>query len=248
MRNLLVSDFFKLRKSMTFWICSGMSLLSAIVMATSMQPAQFPNISGVVIMGSIGVNGYNVNAIFIATFISIFLSSEFSYGTMKNVLSRGSNRIKVFLSKLIVSGVASLFMMFVLMVASLIIGTIKWGFDPYGIAKFSGIGSMILTQSLLMFAYAALFVCIVFTMRSVGAIAVNVLCIILLPDLLGTISTVIFRGGENLNDFWIGQAVLKVSTVTPLSGDVFSGIIIALVWVIATAIISIVLFRKRDVK
>lgn len=248
MRNLLVSDFFKLRKSMTFWLCCIMSLLSTIPMAISMEQSQFPNISGVVTMGSIGFNGYNLNAIFIATFISVFLSSEFSSGTMKNVLSRGLSRTKVFLSKLVVCGTASIFMMFVLMSASLLIGTIRWGLDSYGIAGFSGIGSMILTQSLLMCAYAALFTCVAITMRSAGAIAVNVLSILLVPNLLEPFTEMIFKDGTNLIDFWIGKAVLNVSTVTPLSNDVFSGIITALCWIIATAIIGIVLFRKRDLK
>lgn len=248
MINILVSDFYKLRKSITLWICVGMSLLAAIVMVVSTQSTQSPDISGIYIMGSVGVNGYNVNVIFIATFISIFLSSEFSFGTMKNVLSRGSDRIKVYLSKLIVCSIASLFMMVVLMGASLIVGTIYWGFDPHGIATFSGIGGMILTQSLLMVAYAALFACISVTMRSVGAIAIDIISILLFPNLLGPMSTVIFRGSVNLNDFWIGQSVLKVSTVTPLSNDVILGIIIALSWLLVSTIVGIALFRKRDVK
>jgi len=52
------------------------------------------------------------NLIFIGVFVAIFVSSEFGFGTMKNTLSRGAERIKVFFSKFIVCSGAALVMLF----------------------------------------------------------------------------------------------------------------------------------------
>lgn len=264
MRNLLTSDFYKLKKSKAFWICAALCLICGVVMVVSMQTAMhmaqqpihdpdldsmlemIPHAGGAWITGNLMGTGFTT--VFIGIFVAIFLSSEFSFGTMKNTLSRGADRAKVFLSKFIVCGCASLVMLFMFILTSLITGSIIWGFDPNGIVTLSGMLGMVLTQSLLTIAYVALFTFISMSMRGAGgAIATNIVCVTMASTLLSAIS-MLFGGKIDLSNYWIGGAVSKLATITPASGDITLGIVIALVWGIASMLIGTTLFKKQDVK
>lgn len=261
MLNILKSEFYKLKKSKTFWVCIALSLIFAIIMIvamqTSMSMALLPNhdpdldsmleiiplASGTYMLGYLLSMGFNT--VFVGIFVAIFISSEFSCGTMKNTLSRGADRKKVFLSKFLVCGCAALIMQFVFMITALFAGTIVWGF---GTATFSGMLGMILTQSLLTLAYTALFTFISMSMRSNGgAIATNIMCVTMASTLFSAIS-MLFGGRIDLGNYWIGGAVSKLATVTPASGDIVQGIIIAVIWTVAAIMIGTTLFQKQDVK
>lgn len=261
MRNIITSDFYKLKKSKAFWVCTALCLTFGILMIVAMQASMtmaqnnptdpefssvlemIPLASGTFMFGELVAMGFNT--IFVGIFIAVFVSSEFSYGTIKNTLSRGAGRIKVFASKFLVCGCAALIMQFVFMITVLTAGTIVWGF---GSATFSGMLGMVLTQSLLTLAYTALFTFISMTMRAGGgAIAVNIMCVTMAPTLLDAIS-MLFGGKLNLNNYWIGGAVSKLATVAPASNDMIQGIIIAAVWGAAAILLGTTLFKKQDVK
>ena len=190
--------------------------------------------------------GFNIT--FVGVFVAIFVSFEFSFGTMKNTLSRGADRIKVFFSKFIVCGSASLVMLFAFILSLLATGTIIWGFDPSGSATLTGIIGMVLLQSLLIVAFTALFVFVSMTMRSNGgAIATNIICVTMASTLLGAIS-MLFGGSIDLSHYWLSYSVSTLATLAPATSDVVHGILVALGWGIASLSLGTVLFKKQDVK
>lgn len=139
-------------------------------------------------------------------------------------------------------------MLFLFMLAVLAAGSIAWGYDPQGIATFSNMLGMVLLQILLILSYTTLFIFISMTMRSNGgAIAANILCATMATYLFTALS-MLFGGKVDLNNYWIGGAVSKLATVTPMAGDVVQGIIVAIAWGIASILVGTMLFRKLDVK
>lgn len=266
MLNLLKSDFYKLKKSKAFWICTVLCVVFGIIMVAAIQmdltkELANPNMDNPEYVQALemsknasGVWALNyflplgLNVIFIGVFIAIFVSTEFGYGTMKNALSRGADRIKVFLSKMIVCSCSSVVMLLVFMLAVLSAGSVAWGYDPQGVATFSNMLGLVLLQILLILAYTALFIFISMTMRSNGgAIATNILCATMATYLFTALS-MLFGGKVDLNNYWIGGAVSKLATVTPVAGDVIQGIIVAIAWGIASILVGTTLFRKLDVK
>jgi len=266
MLNIIKSDFYKLKKSKAFWVCTILCVVFAVLMVTAlnvgmnralanldsgdpemMQMAEMAeNISGISALQEFLPMGFNI--IFIGVFVAIFVSSEFGYGTMKNTLSRGADRIKVFFSKFVVCSCAALVMLLAFIAAMLAAGSIAWGFDPTGIVTFSGMLGMISLQSLLVIAYTALFVFISMTMRGTGgAIATNIICVTMASTLLGAIS-MLFGGSINLSDYWLEWGLSKFAVMSPPSGDIIQGILIALGWGIASLAAGTTLFKKIDVK
>ena len=261
MRNILKSDFYKLKKSKAFWICSLLCIAIAVMMVVAMQAglsrassmrdqreaAQFTaladNASGVFALEQFLPMGFNL--IFIGVFVAIFVSSEFGSGTMKNTLSRGAERLKVFFSKFIVCSVAALIMLFLFIAALLAVGSILWGF---GTATFAGMLGLILLQSLMVIAFTALFVFISMTLRGTGgAIATNIICVTMMSTLLGAIS-MLFGDSISLGDYWLDWGVSQFAVLSPPSGDIIQGLLIAFGWGIVSLVVGTTLFKKIDVK
>lgn len=264
MTNLLKSEFYKLKKEKAFIILLIVSAAFALVLAFALQGSTAmaairptdpdvqgivkmkPNFSGAWFMGYSLGNG--IHALIIAIFVSIFVSAEFNFGPMKNIVSKGYNRTKVYIAKFIVSAAAGLIMLVVYMAAGGIAGTIMWGFDPNGIASLGSVLSLFLDQALLIVAYTAVFVFVAMSLRSNGAsIGVNICVVMLVATLLQAVN-LLFGGSINLSDFWISGNISKLATMNPASGDLIRGVIVALAYTLVATVAGIALFKKQDIK
>ena len=115
--------------------------------------------------------------IFIAIVVSIFAASEFGFGTIKNIASRGFSRISIYFSKLIVSCFIALMIQLVYSIAYTSTATILWGFGEVSASYWPETLKIVGLEFLLTFAYTAVFVMVAMLIRqSGGAIAIN-LCI-----------------------------------------------------------------------
>jgi ABC-2 type transport system permease protein len=205
-----------------------------------------PNFGGAWFIGESLSNG--IHALIIGIFVSIFVSAEFNFGTMKNIVSKGFNRTKVYAAKFVICASAALLMLIVYMVAGCLAGTILWGFDPNGIASLGGMITLFLNQALLMIAYTAVFVFVATSLRSNGAsIGVNICVVMLVATLLQAIN-LLFGGSVNLSDFWISGNISKLATLSPAGSDVLRGIIVAVVYTAAATLAGSALFEKQDIK
>jgi ABC-2 type transport system permease protein len=181
-------------------------------------------------------------------FVSIFVSGEFHNGTMKHYVSKGFNRVQIYLSKLAVSGVAVLAIYLVNVAISLALGTALWGFDPSGAASISGVVTMVLGEGLLMLAYTSLFVLISMWLRSNGAsIAVAICAASVLPTILMAVDFMLVDV-ISLSSLWISGNVSALASISPESGAVMQGVIVGLCYLIGGTALGSALFRKQDIK
>ena len=265
MINLLVSDFYKLKKNKAFLIC----VILCIVIGALMVPAYEANLQADLKYESTDHDyvealeislqtsavwalkkflPFNYNALLIGIFIAVFITSEFTYGTVKNTLSRGVERSKIFLSKFLVCSAAALLMQILFILMLVISGSIVWGYDTHSISSFSGVIRVVLTQLLAILSFTALFTFISTAIRAYGgAIAIIILYTTVISTVL-TAFSLIFGFRESTRDYWLGGVIYKLAAVTPLPGDVSHGITVVLIWGILSLVIGIILFKKMDVK
>jgi len=251
MLNILKSDFYKLKKNRSFYVCTFVSIALAVIFAAAMQ-AGVTNASALdgrgaaEMLATVLFTGFNIFVI--AAFVPIFVATEFQYGTMNNTLSRGAGRTKVYLSKFIVSTCATLIMELAFMLTFLAMGSAMWGFDPLSVVTFSGLFTLVSTQVLMIVAYTALFTFTSMVMRgTVSAIATNIASLAIVTIVLNAISSV-FSETFSLADFWIGWGVSNLATLTPASADIVQGIMIAVAWGVASTVVGMTLFKKVDIK
>lgn len=253
--NILNAEFYKLKKSKPFWVCLLVCFLGAAMIPFALQQA--------VASGEPDVQGLSLSAVeclcysfgmpvltlVAAVFTSIFVSGEFHHGTMKNYVSKGFPRGKIFLSKFLACAVAVSVMMAVFTVMQLISGTIFLGFDPNGVFSFGTFFGMLFGSWLLIMAYTAVFVVVGMSLRSNGAaIATNICLVSIFPTLLGAIDFLLGGFGIKVSQFWIGGNLNAVATMTPASGALLTGVIVAVAYLILANIGGIYLFKKQDIK
>lgn len=253
--NIVKSELFKLRKSKPFWVC----LLVCAFVAAVLPFALYQGVkSGDPEFGSVSLSAIEVLcysfgmpnlSLIAAVFVSVFASGEFHNGTMKNYVSKGMNRGKVFAAKFGVSALAVTCMMIVYTPITLISGTIFLGFDPNGLFTVGTFLSMILTVWLLLMAYTAVFTAVSMTLRSNGAsIGVNICLVCIFPTLLSAIDFIFSGLGFSVSSLWIDGSLSAVATMTPASGAVVKSVVIGIVWLIASIAGGTALFRRKDIK
>ncbi len=268
MRGILRADGYKLKKNKLFWLCLLFSFVMGIVLvgasymemqeellaAPAAGSAEYGEYLNAVSMaeGASGIwaveygLGLGLLPILSGTFIAWFTASEFSYGTMKNTL--GISRRQIFLSKCIVNSVASILSLLFFMAGCWLAGTIIWGADPQGVGSFFSIVGMVLLQIFLIVAYGLFFTCnAVWIRSSSGSMAINILCGTGLTYVLSALN-LLFGGKVDLNHYWIGGAMGKLATVTPLSADVYRGLWAGVVWGGLFLALGVIAMRKKDIR
>ena len=255
--NIIKSEFYKLKKSKLFYICMLICAMIPAIMAIAIMAgvqtrgaegmsAIVEDISGATFLAEI--MGLALLPTVLAVFVSIFVSSEFHNGTMKNYVSKGFNRVRIYLSKLAVSGAAVLAMYAVHAAVSLALGTALWGFDPSGSAAVSGVVTMLLGEGLLLLAYTSVFVLVSMWLRSSGAsVAVTICAASVLPTIFMAIDLMLLDV-VSLSSFWISGNVSALASITPESGAVPQGLIVGFCYLIGGTVLGSLLFKKQDIK
>ena len=204
MKSLIRSDFYKLRKAKSFWVCMilsvALAVFSVLIMDFSVklmdkvpqQAAQEEaaleesglNISTDGIpMSSADLNASSMllmqfagtTTILISIFVSLFVGGEFSHGTIKNLASKNHTRTQIYLSKIIVSVIAAIVMTLLYAVVATGLGTALWGFGKVDSSFVANACKGIGIEFLLVSAFTAVFVMFSMLIRqSGGAIAANI--------------------------------------------------------------------------
>ncbi len=253
--NMVKAEFYKLKKSKPFWVCLCVCIFMAALLPFALAQAvasgepdvQDLSLSAVEITGH--AFSMPILTMVAAVFTSIFVSGEFTHGTMKNYVSKGFHRAKLFGAKLLVCAVAGTLMMAVFVPVILLSGTIFLGFDPHGVFSLSAFIGMLLTVWLLMMAYAAVFTAIGMTLRSNGAsIGVNICLVSIFQTLLSAADFIFKRIGFQLSTGWIDANLSAVATWTPASGALLTGALVGCVWLLLGIIGGTGMFCRQDIK
>jgi ABC-2 type transport system permease protein len=254
------SEFYKLKKSKTFYFC----LIACVVLAIFSVVLAGAIHAGILVRGAAdeaetseilsGVSlleqtlGLDFLPTIIAVFVSIFVSGEFTNGAMKNYVSKGYNRVRIYLSKFFVCSFAVMVMYLVNIALACAIGSFIWGFDPTGLASARSIAAMVLSEGLLLLAYTSLFVLLSMWLRSNGAsIAANI-CLVSLFSTILMLTTFITGDSFSLANYWISGNMSALATITPESGAMMQGIIVGLGYLTFGTVFGSALFKKQDIK
>lgn len=182
---------------------------------------------------------------FIAICICLYIASEYSQGTFKNTVSRGFSRHKIYLSKAVVSGAASIILATVYIAGAVIVSLLcSKVTDDFNVTQ---IIIEYLAYLVLVLATESLFLMISILIRKTGlAIAICIASPIGVQMLLGLLAGVI----ENLSDysrFWLADTFTTIGS-SYTNGIIWEPIVIGLIYIAITYIAGTFIFAKRDIK
>ena len=121
MRKLLSANFSRLFRDKTFWFCMGAMLIYAVVyMLNGVRQATVSLAEYHHTLDDYYFHFALVIGMFCALFCSMFLGTEYSDGAIRNKLVVGHTRAGIYLSGLVVTFAATLFVMAVWLMGALV--------------------------------------------------------------------------------------------------------------------------------
>ena len=142
MNKLLSAEFMRLYKSFVFKLClifsAGLGIFTVIIRWLDIRKhadtyaqlsVEYRNADGLIFVGSL----YMIFAV--AVFVSIFVGTEYSDGTIRNKLTIGHKRSKIYFSKLIVCAAVTFTINILYIVVVLLFGNILIGGTTMSIVK-----------------------------------------------------------------------------------------------------------------
>ena len=224
MKNLVSFELSKIKKQKSVYIClaimAALLFLSVFTMYVAADMlANGPDaekMEGISIIAdydmitSILQAPGNANfAILIGIVIIIFVTSDFTQGTIKTVVARGASRSKIYFAKLIVAGIISVGSYLVCLALGLVFGIAFFGFEAPDTARWLGVLAVQFVAALAIAAFSYL-VAVTFRTTSTA-----ILLIIFLPIGLSLVLGIIdIVADTTLSDYWISTVFENLSVAT----------------------------------
>jgi len=266
MVRLLRSDFYRLFKSKSFYICTIVAMVvvsgSAFLMEWSyrmMSSSTDASVSvaaasqlfqdGITYGLSIFYGGNSL--LYIAIITAIFVTSEFVFGTMKNAVSKGFPKYQIYLSKLITMTATTFILVLLMFIAATISATIITGEIGAFTGAYTGqILIMIGVELILHAALTAVFVMIANTVRNNGGvIAINIIGILTFAPLIYIALELLFKNKVKFSIYGIqNNMMLFAQNIAPPSEDILRAILVGVSFFAITTALGIFAFNKMDVK
>lgn len=262
MSRLLKADLYRLFRSKSFYVCTLVLTLLLCASAylvdwtyTLQENAQVSiqttNLLQDGISYGLWVFSGGDSHIFMAIFIAIFIASEFSHGTMKNIVSKGFPRYQIYLSKLITMTAFTFIMTMIAFLITTIAATLLTG--VFGKLTWTYVGQilrMIGVEFLLHTALTSLFVMISMIIRNTGgAVATNIIGVITIGSLIYKMLELLFRNTIMFSEFGLrNNILLYFQNLTPAVNDIIRAICVGVGFLLVTCVIGMLSFENMDVK
>lgn len=280
MVRLIKSDLYKLFRMKSFYILGLIAAVLTVLnifllnFADRMQYALY-GIEDMFISPYTGVYSFGVGlptaTLFIIILVSMFVQSEFKFGTMKNIVAAGYDRVCVYLSKFVATIFISLVYTLLCGLVAFISGCCIAGVGEFTRATFLDLleilGLCLLTQ----ISMQSIFQMIGFLARNTGwAIGLNIAIYAFLPvcfrfiDLLVNnwladaiapiewLSSWLKIENFSVSKYWPANYMEEFTGIDYLHMDFFrevliTGIIVCVVYIAISSLLGLTVFKKRDI-
>lgn len=278
MLNLLKSDFYKLFRMKSFYVCCIVSAVIAIItmVSTASLNNMYESVGGMV--GSQIINLENVFYsilcptgdwfILIIIGISVFVTVEYNAGTLKNIAARGFKRENIFLSKMIVCVVEAIMIALVFAVSCIISGIFMLGIPSNGFSDgfWGEIFAVYGVDILVLIGYTSFVTMIAYLIRTNGGtIAISLCMHYLIPVVIMMFNVTTLMSANNTDsdmeklvsystNQYGDMAYYWIGTLgetVPESyrnGTIYIPILVALAYIVVTSVLGMFVFKKRDIK
>lgn len=261
MKNLIQSDFYRLFKSKSFYICSAISMflitLGIIILKLSnnMLKEANPQFTGFPYKNALSyaVVAFQDSSVtmIISIFIAIFIVVEFSHGTMKNPVSKGFGKLQIYLAKLITMSTAAIIIFAFTFLAGLIAAMIVLkGMGDINSDSIVYILKVIGIELILNFALIAIYIMVSMIIRNLGGvIAVNIIGVISVGLLPFKLVEFLTHGKLEATKYWILNNIAFYAMNESAKGsDFLRSALVGIVFFAIATVIGIFVFQKSDIK
>ena len=257
MKNLVSFELSKVKKQKSLYICLAIMAALLFLSVFTMYVAADVLASGAPVEGKEEIPAMlldydmitsllqapsNANfTILIGIVIIIFVTSDFTQGTIKTVVARGSSRSKIYFAKLIVAGVMSVGAYLICLVLGLVFGIAFFGFEMPDTSRWLGVLAVQFVAALAIAAFSYL-VAVTFRKTSTA-----ILLIIFLPIGLSLVLGIIdIVADTTLSDYWISTVFENLSVATVSVKRIVVSLITSVCYLMAFVGMGYISTKKYD--
>ncbi len=265
MSSLLTSDFFKLSKQKSTYICLVLSFLMVMFtyavmwiapdLLADISEAASESEAAIILKTSLKQQLYSFSSLgsvtlFVAIITGIFVGKEFSKGMVRTIVARGADRVKFYFSKWISLVTIALGYALISLIVCLILNAIS-GFGKMDSTQSVALVRCIALQCLAIISVTSIYVMLAFVTRSSGsAIGTSIGLDILLGIILSLITIIPAKDGthEWLNFMPLQQMSIATTSesLTPIQW--VAATVMPIVYTAISCFIGCFSFVKRDIK
>ncbi len=281
MLRLIKSDFYKLFRMKSFYICGILAAIFAglgIFSLNTLDKAQYAlyGLEDMFVSQYTGIYSITIGissaTLFITILVSMFVASEFKFGTIKNIVSRGIGRAEIYFSKYIITVFVSAVYTLLCASASFVVGCCIAGVGDFNRTVFLDMLEIFGLFLLAEIAIQSIFQMFGFIIRSTGwTIGTNIAIFAFLPTMVLNLIDMAVNNWlapavasidwlsswlkiENFssNNYWPYPYLSEFTDVDILHMDFFQpiltrGLIVCVVYIVLATAVGVFTFQKRDI-
>lgn len=247
MGKLLKFELRKVFRGKNIYICTGVSVLLVILSALILKAfgnSVDSNPTTASLVKSC-LNDMNV-LLLSAIFISIYVSEDFSLGTIKNVLGKGYSKDKIYFAKYIVCLIATMIMSVACLLFSYLFGVIFCNHDA-SLGK--DVILSVLVQLIVVISYLSLYF---FVSMSVGKLAFSVAINLVAPGIVSLVLTLVDSLTKwekfHFSDYWLKNMMSSLQASETSNKSMWIAFIGGLVYIAICLVAGFFINRKREIK
>jgi len=275
MLNIFAADIYRIIRGKALYITLAVLLATNLLMVISLHALQ----SGMEPVGIMigapedaqeifeaamtempAMNGINVTGLltqsmenfvfFLLPIIVVVAGTIFTHGTVKNDISFGVSRTKLYMSKLLLSiGFGGLFLTYYMVTGGLI-ATIIGGFGgPAPAGHWSNLIQVLGAQSVLLMAMICIGIFLAFTTKRTAAVNAAFIAFIFVPLMIINLLSMANPALERLSDFDITTNIIRLANLRYMeTGEIATALGLGAFWILATTFGGIALFNRAEIK
>lgn len=264
MGRLFKFEFRKLFRQKSFYICGG--VLIGLILLTAVTLNLLYNMT----QGNMEAGGVTVSAseagilysgiymlatavsssnftIVLAVFLSLFVCSDYTNGTLKNIIAKGYSRTRVYAVKYIISLVATTIYTIICWISGFLSGTAFFGTGSLSSTTGNFIATLLL-QLLGNFAYMSLFFLIALLFKKTGgSIAVGIIGPLVLSMIISLADTLTHKKSFDFADYWLDNCMLQTATDLMASNMIIRCLVCFVIYAVLFYVISIFVGKRTEV-
>lgn len=242
MVNLLKTDFYKLKKSGLLYGMIGYMVLMAFTLPIML--GYFDTSGKEALEFSLKFTGLFIAPL--ALIFGILITKDFASGYIKDSVSYGYSRSRIFLSNSIVFSSGLIVISLVFPVIFTLVCIVKNGYgDIISYQEIINVISLILVLSLAIFAMGSIAALISFISRNNSILILLIIVVNFINQIGSTATNEVIKGIYEYSIFYQFNLINIESIV---NGDIIKVIIISLMTIVLSSLIGIYIFEKRDIK
>jgi len=266
MMNIIRADIYRLlRGKAIYFTFAVLLLMNILTIATSSQGGIIVDVSEQESLSSfedvdVIYNGMNIpevlykstpNLVYLLLPLIIAVASPmFSHGAIKNSLSYGMSRTKLYISKLIFSSVLALILMLLYILSGILLATMIRGFggtppDGYWL----NIIKICCAQSFMLLAMNSIGIFLAFTTKRTAIVNGAYIAFCLIPTSIIMLLMQVEPDFVKVFDYEIHQLILKFGSIAEMvTTDFVKSFVTGAIYIIAPTIAGTLLFKRSEIK